>query len=30
MQNEKDLLTELNLNKAHEILSLFSIDLDKQ
>jgi hypothetical protein len=30
IQNEKDLLTELNLNKAHEIMSLFSIELDKQ
>jgi hypothetical protein len=29
LQNDKDLLTELNLNKSHEILSLFSIELDK-
>jgi hypothetical protein len=29
LQNEKDLLTELNLNKAHEIISLFGIELEK-
>ena len=27
LQNEKDLLTELNLNKAHEIISVFGIEL---
>jgi hypothetical protein len=30
LENDKDLLTELNLNKAHEIMSLFSIELDKE
>lgn len=30
LQNEKDLLTELNLNKAHEIMSLFGIELEKE
>jgi len=30
LQNEKDILTELNLNKAHEILSVFNIELDKE
>lgn len=30
VQNEKDLLTELNLNKAHEIMSLFGIELEKE
>lgn len=27
LQNDKDVLTELNLNKAHEIMSLFGIEL---
>lgn len=27
LQNDKDLLTELNLNKAHEIMSVFGIEL---
>ncbi|MFO7932731.1 MAG: hypothetical protein R6U78_01510 [Bacteroidales bacterium] len=30
LQNDKDILTELNLNKAHEILTVFNIELDKQ
>jgi hypothetical protein len=30
LQNEKDVLTELNLNKAHEIMSLFGIELEKE
>jgi hypothetical protein len=30
MHNEKDILNELNLNKAHEILSLFGIILEKE
>lgn len=30
LQNEKDILTELNLNKAHEIMSLFGIELEKE
>lgn len=30
VQNDKDLLTELNLNKAHEIMSLFGIELEKE
>jgi len=30
MQNEKDLLTELNLNKAHEIMSVFGIEMEKE
>jgi len=30
LQNDKDLLTELNLNKAHEIMSLFGIELEKE
>ncbi len=30
LQNDKDILTELNLNKAHEILSVFNIELDKE
>ncbi|MCK5136607.1 MAG: hypothetical protein KAR19_12515 [Bacteroidales bacterium] len=30
LQNDKDLLTELNLNKAHEIMSVFSIELEKE
>lgn len=29
LQNEKDLLTELNLNKAHEIMSVFGIESEK-
>jgi len=29
LQNEKDILTDLNLNKAHEILSLFGIKREK-
>jgi hypothetical protein len=30
LQNEKDLLTELNLNKAHELMSVFGIELKKE
>lgn len=30
VQNDSDLLTELNLNKAHEILSVFGIELEKE
>jgi hypothetical protein len=30
MENEKDVLTELNLNKAHEIMSVFNIELEKE
>jgi hypothetical protein len=30
LQNDNDLLTELNLNKAHEILSVFGIELEKE
>ena len=30
LQNDKDLLTELNLNKAHEIMTLFGIELHNQ
>lgn len=30
MQNDKDLLTELNLNKAHELMSVFGIELEKE
>jgi len=30
LQNEKDLLTELNLNKAHELMSVFGIELEKE
>ena len=30
LQNDKDVLTELNLNKAHEIMSLFGIELEKE
>ena len=30
LQNEKDILTELNLNKAHEIMSVFNIELEKE
>jgi hypothetical protein len=30
LHNEQDLLTELNLNKAHEIISLFGIKLEKE
>ena len=30
LQNDKDLLTELNLNKAHEIMSVFGIELEKE
>jgi len=29
LQNDKDLLTELNLNKAHEIMTVFGIDMEK-
>jgi hypothetical protein len=29
LQNDKDLLTELNLNKAHEIISVFGIEPEK-
>jgi hypothetical protein len=30
LQNDKDLLTELNLNKAHEIMTVFGIDIEKK
>lgn len=30
LQNDKDLFTELNVNKAHEIMSLFGIELEKE
>lgn len=30
LHNDNDLLTELNLNKAHEILSVFGIELEKE
>lgn len=30
LQNDKDLLTELNLNKAHEIMSVFGIEFEKE
>lgn len=30
LQNDNDLLTELNLNKAHEIISVFGIELEKE
>ena len=30
LENDNDLLTELNLNKAHEIMSQFSIELKKE
>jgi hypothetical protein len=30
LQNDKDLLTELNLNKAHELMSVFGIELEKE
>ncbi len=30
LQNDRDLLTELNLNKAHEIISLFGIEPEKE
>ena len=30
LENEKDLLTELNLNKAHELMSVFGIELEKE
>ncbi len=30
LQNEKDILTELNLNKAHEIMLMFGIELEKE
>ncbi|MFH0758615.1 MAG: hypothetical protein V2B15_15105 [Bacteroidota bacterium] len=30
MKNEADLLTELNLNKAHEIMSVFGIEMEKE
>jgi hypothetical protein len=30
LENDKDLLTELNLNKAHEIMSVFGIDIEKK
>ena len=29
LQNDRDLLTELNLNKAHEIISVFGIEQEK-
>lgn len=29
LHNDKDLLTELNLNKAREIISVFGIELEK-
>ena len=30
LQNDKDVLTELNLNKAHEIMTVFGIDIEKK
>jgi len=30
LQNDKDLLTELNLNKTHEIMTVFGIDIEKK
>ncbi|MCP4310796.1 MAG: hypothetical protein GY790_06000 [Bacteroidetes bacterium] len=30
LQNDNDLLNELNLNKAHEIISVFGIELEKE
>ena len=30
LQNDADLLTELNLNKAHEIMSVFGFDTEKE
>ena len=30
VQNEKDILTELNVNKAHEIMSVFGVELQKE
>jgi len=30
LQNDQDILTELNLNKAHEIISVFGIELEKE
>jgi hypothetical protein len=30
LQNDKDLLTELNLNKAHEIMTVFGIEIEKK
>jgi hypothetical protein len=30
LANDSDLLTELNLIKAHEILSVFGIELEKE
>ena len=30
LQNDKDLLTELNLNKAREIMAVFGIELEKE
>ena len=30
LQNDNDLLNELNLNKAHEILSVFGIEREKE
>jgi len=29
IQNDKDVLTELNLNKAHEIMTVFGIEIEK-
>ena len=29
LQNDKDLLTELNVNKAHEIMTVFGIEIEK-
>lgn len=29
LQNDKDVLTELNLNKAHEIMTVFGIEIEK-
>jgi len=29
LQNDKDLLSELNLNKAHEIMTVFGIEIEK-
>lgn len=30
LQNDKDILTELNMNKAHEIMSMFGIEKEKE
>ena len=30
LENDKDILTELNLNRAHEIMRVFGIDIEKK